>query len=191
MKCFYHPENDADSKCSLCGSGLCNQCIALEENDQILCSRCVAKAAAGDVKTGMDIRQTEKNEREEKKTLKQLQVKKFNKIIKYGTLLLCLIILAIKIPMTFQALEEKQPLRIGTYETDHETDECIKILWNISKLIQEGKRPGEEFICPKSGKAFQIIESDTDIIVRNPAPELYGFKDIRVSKMKPVPELIK
>ncbi|MGD9160737.1 MAG: hypothetical protein PVG39_20130 [Desulfobacteraceae bacterium] len=146
---------------------------------------------ANEVVAEIDSRRQKRDNRKEKNTLKQNKKKVIGKIVKYVFVITCLLLLFLNASLIFRSSNENQPLRIGTYDTDTDTDECIRILWNISKLIQQGKRPGESFKCPKSGKPFQVIESETDIIVRSPAPDLYGFKDIRVTKEKPVPELVK
>jgi len=89
------------------------------------------------------------------------------------------------------ANQDVKPLRQGAYNTDAVTDQCIRNLWQVSRLIQEGKLPDDTLVCPASKKPFMVIQTKMDIIVRSPNPELYGFKDIRVSKKNPVPEIIK
>ena len=36
-----------------------------------------------------------------------------------------------------------------------------------------------------------LQQTDADVVVRAPNPQLYGLREIRVSKSKPIPELIK
>ncbi len=93
--------------------------------------------------------------------------------------------------LIFAANQDIKPLRQDPYNTDVVTDQIIWNLWQISRLIQGGKLPDDTLVCPASKKPFMVIQTKMDIIVRSPNPELYGFKDIRVSKKNPVPEIIK
>jgi hypothetical protein len=86
---------------------------------------------------------------------------------------------------------DEKPVRVGTYDTDAKTDQCIRDLWQISKILQEGKLPGKDMVCPASKKPYVVIRTDSDVVVRAPNPQLYGFREIRVSKGNPIPELIK
>jgi hypothetical protein len=109
----------------------------------------------------------------------------------WGIFFIGLLIMAYHVPDLIVVLKEGKPLRNGTYQTDAKTDDCIRNLWEVAKLLQEGKRPGENLICPASNKPFIITEENEDIVARSPNPELYGFKEIRTSKKKPVPEVIR
>jgi hypothetical protein len=113
-------------------------------------------------------------------------------VFQWLVLIACLCIIAYQIPVFFSINSSgEKPLRNGAYDTDDLTDQCIKNLWQISRLIQEGEMPNTSLVCPASNKPYDVIRTDGDIIVRSPNPELYGFKDIQVSKKKPIPELIK
>jgi hypothetical protein len=131
--------------------------------------------------------------RQQKKTFQGRKKDKKKRImIQWLVLIACLCIIAYQIPsfLSITSYDAKH-LRNGVYDTDALTDQCIKNLWQISRLIQEGKIPDTRIVCPASNKPYDVIRIDGDIIVRSPNPELYGFKDIQVSKKKPIPELIK
>ena len=87
--------------------------------------------------------------------------------------------------------KEEKPLNKGVVKTDALTDQCIRNLWQVSKDLQEGKMPGHNLRCPASNKPYDVVKTGDDIIVRSPNPELYGFKEIRVSRKSPVPEIVK
>jgi hypothetical protein len=107
-------------------------------------------------------------------------------------LIICVGIILYQTPALISAAKsDVKPLRKGTYDTNGLTDQCIKNLWQISRLVQEGKMPGGNILCPASKKPYVVVKKEEDIIVRSPNPELHGFKEMRVSKKKPVPELIK
>jgi len=133
------------------------------------------------------LRQQEKESEEQKKN-KQ----KTRRIIgQWIVLIVCIGIILYQVPMLISAAnKDVKPLRHGPYNTDAVTDQCIRNLWQISRLIQEEKLPDDTLVCPASKNPFMVIQTKMDIIVRSPNPELYGFKDIRVSKKKPVPEII-
>jgi hypothetical protein len=134
------------------------------------------------------LRQQEKVSKEQKKNKR-----KTRRIIgQWVVLIVCIGIILYQVPMLISAAnKDVKPLRHGPYNTDAVTDQCIRNLWQISRLIQEGNLPDDTLVCPASKKPFMVIQTKMDIIVRSPNPELYGFKDIRVSKKNPVPEIIK
>jgi hypothetical protein len=147
-----------------------------------------ALQALEDFKEGEILRQQEKVSKEQKKD----KVKTGRIISQWVVLIVCLGIILYQVPMLISSVKtDVKPLRQGPYNTDALTDQCIRNLWQISRLIQEGKQLPDTIVCPASKKPFMVVRTKMDIIVRSPSPELYGFKDIRVSKKNPVPEIIK
>ncbi|MBW2220639.1 MAG: hypothetical protein JRF40_14305, partial [Deltaproteobacteria bacterium] len=55
----------------------------------------------------------------------------------------------------------------------------------------EGKLPGNNIVCPVSKEPYVVTKTEDDVVVKVPKPELYGFKEMRVSKKNPVPIIIK
>ena len=107
-------------------------------------------------------------------------------------LFICISIIAIQAPKLISAFTKtEKPIRYGTYSTDAGTDQCINNLWRISKVLQEGKLPGKDVVCPVSKKPYVIDTKGGDIVVRCTNPELHGLKEVRVSKRSPRPEIIK
>jgi hypothetical protein len=141
-----------------------------------------------------DFGKAEAERREEIEARKTEEAKKGNfwVVSRWIILIVCIGITIFQMPKLIAALsEEEKPLRHGTFDTDEQTDQCIRNLWQISKILQEGNMPGDDIICPASQKPFVVVKTKEDVIVRSPNPELYGFKDIRVSKKSPVPEIVK
>lgn len=191
MKCAYHPQKDEIAKCSHCQKPLCGECAQSGKDKNVVCSRCAALVAAQDASLWTDERIKEK---EGKKQERETRKKRKSKIWVLSELLfigVCIAIITTQIPRFIGIFEEEKPIRHGTYSTDTQTDQCIKNLWHISKLLQEGKLPGNDIVCPASKKPYVVTETEGNVVVSSPSPELYGFKEIRVSKNKPVPELIK
>jgi len=190
MKCYYHPDKESIAPCSHCKQYLCDQC-AIPRDKGHICSRCVALEAAKEAADGIDHRLEEK--RKKAKTLEER--KKLKKILwhawQWGFVVIGLCVMAYQVPDLINVLKDEKPLRNGTYNTDVKTDDCIRKLWEVAKLLQEGKSPGEDLTCPASKKPFIITEEKKDLVARSPNPELYGFREIRVSKKRPVPEVIK
>ena len=191
MNCFYHPDKRAETQCSGCGKNLCEQCSVAQKNGSALCSRCIALGAAEDASRGIESRIAEKERQAELKAARKYKRRRSVLLAQYLLIIIGLIVMAIQAPRIIALFEKEKPLRHGTYDTDSLTDQCIMDLWEISKLLQEGRLPGDDVLCPASERPYEIIKSDSDVIVRSPNPELYGFREIRVSKLKPVPELIK
>lgn len=118
--------------------------------------------------------------------------KKLWMVCQWLLLVVCIGITIFQSPNLIAALNKKEkPIRIGTYATDERTDHCIRNLWQISKRLQEGKMPGSDLLCPAGNRPYEVLKTEKDIIVRSPNPELYGFKDLRVSKLNPVPQIVK
>ena len=112
-------------------------------------------------------------------------------VVQLIIILIGVAVMALQTPRLIAALQEGQPLRQGTYATDAQTDQCIKNLWHISKLLQEGRLHTNGTVCPVSNKPYEIRTTDEDVVVRCPNPALHGVKHIRVSKKNPVPEINK
>ncbi len=191
MKCAYHPDKDAAAKCSHCNKPLCYECAIPEGGKYFVCSRCAALKAAREAVRGIDQRIEEKQGKKQEQELRKTRKRKIRVVSQSVIIAVCIAIIGIQVPNLISSFEEEKPIRYGTYSTDSRTDQCIKNLWHISKLLQEGKLPGNDILCPVSRKPYVVTETGGDVEVRTPNPHLYGFKDIRVSKKKPVPELIK
>lgn len=191
MNCHYHPDREAKVKCSGCNEPLCDQCSASQKNGSIKCSRCIAIEAANQASEGIEQRFEKKAKKEQDKDAQKETRKKVIRIFQAGVILVCLIVIFFQLSPMLSEPEEAKPLRHGSYNTDEQTDACINVLWQIAQLLQKGEVPGEDILCPESNVPFVIEQTDSDIIVRAPRPELYGYKEMRVSKKYPVPELIK
>ena len=191
MKCAYHADKTATAECSQCSKPLCEQCAIPEKDGSFICSRCIALKAAQEAIEGIDRRVEEKESKKQEQEVRKKKKSKMWVACQWVILATCIAIISIQVPGFMSAFEEEKPIRYGTYSTDAQTDQCIKNLWHISKLLQEGKLPGKNILCPASQKPYVVTETEGDVVVRSPEPELYGFKEIRVSKNKPVPELIR
>jgi len=191
MKCAYHPDRDATARCSQCKKPLCDECAIPEGGKSFICSRCAALKAARDVVEGIDQRIGEKEGKKQEQELRKKWKSKIWVVSQWFIIAVCIAIIAIQVPRLVSTFEDEKPIRYGTHSTDARTDQCIKNLWHISKLLQEGKLPGKDIICPASKIPYVVTETEGDVVVRSPKPELYGFTEIRVSKKRPVPELIR
>ncbi len=150
------------------------------DSEQLYCNRCIIELAQQYVP-----------EEAETPKLEQTTKSKVWTALRWIILLACLSVIAIQVPKLFSAFKKVKPIRSGTYSTDKQTDQCIKNLWHISKLLQEGKFPEVDLVCPVSKKPYVVTNIEGDIVVRCPNPELHGFKEIRVSKSSPCPEIRK
>jgi hypothetical protein len=159
----------------------CGKQLSADEKGGQYCSRCMIEQAEEYVP-----------EAPERPSIKREKKGKTWLIVQVAVILAGIAIIALQTPRFIAAFKkEGQPLRQGTYATDKETDQCIKNLWHIARLIQEDKSPGPDIVCPISKKPYVIRDTGRDVIVSCPNPELHGFKEIRVSKRRPVPEISK
>jgi hypothetical protein len=159
----------------------CGRKLSADERGTGYCSTCMIEQAEQYVP-----------ERQERPPIKREKKSRTRLIVQLTIILAGLTIMALQTPRFIDALKkEGQPLRQGTYATDVQTDQCIKNLWHISRLLQEGKAQNNDIVCPVSKKPYEIIVTGGDVVVRCPNPELHGMKIIQVSKKHPVPEISK
>jgi hypothetical protein len=190
MKCTYHAEREAVAECSKCGSVLCAECAVPQGEGKTLCSRCIALKSAEEAVTGIDQRMEEKEVRKRSREEKKDRRQRLWFLAQWGMVGLGLAVMAFQTPSMMSGFQGERPVRIGSYETDGPTDQCIANLWRAVKLLQEGKSPGRDLVCPVSGKPYVVSRVGSDTVVRCPNPEKHGFKEIRAGKARPVPEVI-
>jgi len=153
-----------------------------------LCPRCDALDALSEFET----EQRHQAQRQAASQDRAHDWKRWRPVILGVVIALSLFVMAIRIPALTDSLRAtEKPMRRGTWNTDARTDECINLLWRVSGRLQKGLAPDPIPICPASGQPFDVRTDADDVIVRSPAPQLYGLKEIRVSKRRPVPELIR
>jgi hypothetical protein len=158
----------------------CGKRLGADEKGAQYCSRCMIERAEEYVP-----------EAPERPSIKRGKKSRTWLIVQVAIILVAVTIMALQTPRLISAVKGDRPLRQGSYATDSQTDLCIKNLWHIARLIQEGKVPRKDMVCPISKKPYEIKNIGEDIAVSCPNPELHGFKEIRVTKRRPVPELRK
>ena len=150
------------------------------------------RKAAMEALADFDRKEAERLEEQAAKAAEKEKRKGRRLIFQWAIIIVCLGVIGYQMPRLAGALGSKEkPLRRGTMATDALTDQCIANLWKVSKQLQEGRPVGADLVCPASNQPFEIRTVGDDTVARSPKPELYGFREIRVSKNKPVPELIK
>jgi hypothetical protein len=168
-------ETMSNTVCKGCGSKL-----GADEQDAEYCSRCMIERAEEYVP-----------EAQERPLIKREKKSRTWLVVQLIIILIGVAVMALQTPRLIDAFKEGQPLRQGTYATDDQADQCIKNLWHISKLIQEGRLHTDGIVCPVSNKPYEIRDIGENIVVSCPNPELHGLKHIRVSTRNPVPEISK
>ena len=168
-------EEKINAVCKGCGSPL-----SADEKGAEYCSSCTIELAEQYVP-----------ETPERPQIKRERKSKAWLILQLVMLLVCFVIIALQAPRLIAALKENQPLRYGTYATDVQTDQCIKNLWHISKLLQEDRLHTNGMVCPVSKKPYVIRDTGEEVVVRCPNPELHGCTELQVRKRRPVPEIRK
>lgn len=114
------------------------------------------------------------------------------RLLKYIFITICLITIIYQIPTLRSTVNQTlQPNRIGSYDTDSSTDECIHTLWKIVKHLQLEKELTDDFFCPVTNTNYIITPHKSFFTIMCPNPENHGFSAIQVSTKTMVPELIK
>lgn len=168
-------ENMNNTMCKACG-----RMLGTDQQGAEYCSSCMIERAEEYVP-----------EARERPLIKREKKSKTWLIVQLIIILIGVTIIALQTPRLIDALQEEQPLRQGTYATDPQTDQCIKNLWHISRMLQDGKERLPDMVCPISNKPYEIRDTGEDVVVRCPNPELHRLKHIQASKKHPVPELSK
>ncbi|MCK5533915.1 hypothetical protein KAI68_02275 [bacterium] len=155
-------------------------------NENPYCHQCTMEFANEFIKI--------KSEQLSKKTKKTAVIKNKNwKNVLICLFFICMGLNAILIPQMINSLKGNKVIRKGVIKTDKQTDNCIKNLWQISRMLQEGKLPPGNLVCPVSKKVYLVKEDGENIIVFCPTPSRHGqgkFKQIKVSRSSPIPEVI-
>jgi ferredoxin-thioredoxin reductase catalytic subunit len=164
-------------------NAICKKCgkqLSADEKDVQYCSRCMIEQAEEYVP-----------EAPERLPIKRQQRSKTWLVVQLAIILAAVVVMALQIPRFISAVKGERPLRQGTYATDAQADQCIANLWRIARLVQEGKAPGKDIVCPISKKSYVIRDTGKDVVISCPNPELHGFKAMQISKRRPVPEISK
>ena len=164
----------------------CKSCgTALRGDEGLYCSQC---QIARD-EEAMDEMQAAREE-EDIQAVPEYDRGRAGLILKIVVLIACAAVITFQLPRVMTAMEDEQPIRKGTYETDSVTDECIKNLWEASRMLQEGKLPDGSLVCPLSGEPYTVIDDANNPTVVCPNPGEHGLVQLRVSRMFPRPEVI-
>lgn len=156
----------------------CGRTLSADEQGAEYCSSCMIERAEEYV-TEAPARPQIKRERKSRAWL----------VVQLTIIVIGVAVMALQAPRLIAALKEGQPLRYGAYATDAQTGQCIKNLWHISRVLQDGKTPPTDMVCPVSKKPYKIRDTGEDVVVSCPNPELHGFQSIEVSKRRPIPEV--
>jgi hypothetical protein len=189
MYCSNHPDRSALSVCSSCEKGFCRDCLIPEGDNTMLCAKCAAlnasKEVSFDVVREREDTQARSDELERNKKNKAKKVR----TVQFGIIFIALILAFIQVPKMNAAFQQPAPQRVGDYDTEENANKCITVLWHVSQKLQNGELPGADLFCT-ADEDFEIVNiSEGDTIVRVAKPELYGFSEMRVSRLHPVPEV--
>ena len=192
MHCTNHPDREALTSCSSCEAMFCRECLFSVDEGLTVCARCKALLASRDTSREIERGRNESTLRKEAEKHNKTQRKRRVMAAQIGVVIIALIVAIIQVPRINESLQPPAPLRIGDYETDARIDECIAVLWQVSKKLQKGELPGDELVCSASEKPFVIIkDTEGNMTARVPQPKLYGFSEMRVSTRHPIPEVIR
>jgi hypothetical protein len=191
MDCSNHPDRTALSACSSCEKMFCRECLTMESGNAIFCAKCEALKASKEV--SFDVAREREDARTRAEELERNKKKKAKniKIAQFSVIVIAIILAFIQGPKMNSAFQQPAPQRVGDYDTEEDVNKCITVLWHVSKQLQNGELPGADLFCT-AGENFEIINtSGEDTIARVARPELYGFSEMRVSRLHPVPEVIR
>jgi len=105
-------------------------------------------------------------------------------------LVLSLLFLFYRVQIDYQVFKPAQPHRLGTYETNAGTDKCIEELWQISRMMQDGKLTETMPLCPVTLKSYVMVKTDENTVITCPNPGEHGIENLYVSRKSPVPVVV-
>jgi hypothetical protein len=189
MYCFNHPDRAALSACSSCEKMFCRECLITESGNAMFCAKCEAMRASKEV--SFDVVREREDAQARSEEVEQNKKSKTKKVrtVQFGIIFIALILGFIQVPKMNSAFQQPAPQRVGDYDTEENVNKCITVLWHVSKKLQNGELPGADLFCT-ANEDFEIDNiSGGDTVVRVAHPELYGFSEMRVSRLHPVPEV--
>ena len=132
-----------------------------------------------------------KEEAEREQQQQEKKKKKDRRFLYYALLALSIVVLAFQVPRILSLREEHaKPLRVGTADTDMQTDACIHNLWKVVRELQLGETDVGGFTCPLSGVPYEVHQVKGGYVVECPNAHRHGFSHVRISTAKPIPELV-
>lgn len=164
--------------CKACGQPVTGD-ILPNERGELFCRQCAIEQLERDLlQSSAEVAQ-----------LKNTRPSKTWRIVVIVFVILGMGFMAYQTPKLLQAFKDPKPVRMGTYETDETTDQCIRNLWQQAYLIQQG-RPDDSrhMVCPATGKPY-VFTRGLHPEVHCPNPDRHGFRDILITQKNPVPEL--
>ena len=191
MNCDRPPERAAAGECSICRIPMCDECLSSPLAQNSMCLTCSALQSSKEASATVIKEQTEAVLRQEDSQQNRKRRKKSILVLTVALVVAAIIVILIQIPVLRASFAPDQPVRIGTYKTNMITDECLEFLWETARGLQSGRLPGPDSVCPGGDKPLTVSREHEDVVVRFPNPERYGFKEIRVTKKYPVPEVIR
>lgn len=170
-----------ETLCKVCGKPIGGSFEQPGNDEDVYCRQCLMNRAERHIKDTPP----------GKPKLQRLRDTLVWKVSMIFMIFICFGVIFYQLPRIWTAFKEPKPIRLGSYETDEVADRCIKKLWQIAYLIQNGRpAEGQTLVCPASGKPY-LIKLVANTEAHCPNPGTHGFRDILITKKTPVPELKK
>lgn len=194
-KCHNHPSAPAIEQCSSCQTPLCGMCANFVD-DVVLCEKCEQNYQSEKFVS----RQTRELERpeplvqardEEEPQVPVQHRKKANPVaIQISVIVVCGVILAARL-LVFPGTPSSanNPDQVMREQEMTALAQCLLTFRQIGVALAEEGIPPTGLRCPDNAGANIVRETENDIIVTHPQPELYGFSRIEVSRLDPEPRL--
>ena len=186
MRCAVHAERDSVGECVSCGKPICDLCATPQGGGEVICKDCLANRAAEEIAGHQRKRPTKKAATQVGVTPSGLLARRARLVL----ILVCLVVISLRVSESVGLMQRPQDLRMGPYDTDAVTDECVEHLWWVAAKIQGGEMP-RDIVCPASGKPYVLKDEDGVIKARCPNPEMHGFSEMVVTTEEPCPRLIR
>lgn len=166
-------------RCTTCGADL-----APDESG--LCTTCSIELAEG-AATASSAATVERNAKSTRDPAKRAARKR---LIELFVIVVCLAVIAWRVPAFVEAVAPEAPVRIGPYTTSGSCDACVANLWEISTLLTAEKSIPASFMCPSMDVAY-VVEKRGDVtVVSCPNPEKHGLSSLSVSDDRPIPTAV-
>jgi len=105
MKCAFHPDREAKTRCVKCKKATCDECAIPARGKGFICSRCAALEAAQEVTQGAFERRDERDEQKLAQEAKKRK-KRYNRYIAIGVF--ALVVIAVNIVLYLKTPVEEE-----------------------------------------------------------------------------------
>ncbi len=174
MKCIYHPDTEAVSRCAICRKPICSACDLKENDSDHVCINCAGKQYHKDVVE-------QKNSAEQKRSQPKSLFSPKTQMI-----LIALILVGLVVIIYTQREIPPEPFNPETATPAELAQYCILNLDEMAFKLKSVDKIDESHVKPFCAYPLIPFEEDMFISIDAPDPTSYGFTHLRINRVTKV-----